>query len=244
MDTNGFPDMPTRVGMGVLDLTTPAFTAIAILAALRHRDSTGEGQRIDMSMFDVAVILSQQSMVYHLGGLPVRIGPSSHIFAPEYLFRTKDGYVYAILHTQESFRKLAEHFGEPDVADNPRFATNDDRLRNREELLRIASGWFATLSKEEAVDLVTRIGGVAGQLRELKEQLHDPHVEARQLYVDFTMPNNEKVRIPGSAFRMEKTPGVVTRPGLPVGYDNEEVYSRLLMIGKDELAELKSANVI
>ncbi len=244
MDTNGFPDMPTRVGMGVLDLATPAFTVIAILAALRYRDLTGEGQRIDMSMFDVAVILSQQSMVYYLGGLPVRIGPSSHIFAPESLFKTKDGFAYAIIHTQEAFQNLAEYFGESQVAEDPRFRTNDDRLRNREELLQIASGWFARLSTKEAVELVMSVGGVAGELRDLKEQLHDPHVEARHLYLDFTMPNNEKVRIPGSAFKMEKTPGVVSHPGLPVGYHNEEIYSGLLMISKNELAQLRTEGVV
>lgn len=67
MDTNGFPDRPTRVGMGILDIMTPAYTAVAIMATLRLRELTGEGKRIDMSMFDVAVLASQQSMIYYLG---------------------------------------------------------------------------------------------------------------------------------------------------------------------------------
>lgn len=244
MDTNGFPDMPTRLGMGVLDLATPAFTTIAILAALRYRDMTGEGQRIDMSMFDVAVLLSQQSMVYHLGGLPVRIGPSSHIFAPEHLYRTKDGFVYAIIFTEEAWKKLTEYFGQPELAKDKRFQSNDDRLKNREPLLQIISEWFAGLSTKDAVQLVMNIGGVAGELRNLETQLYDPQVVARGLYLDFTMPSNQKIRIPGSVFKMEKSPGVVTHPGLPVGYHNQEVYSKLLKVSDSELTQLRNEGII
>ncbi len=244
MDTNGFPDKPTRLGMGILDLATPAFAAVAILAALRYRDKTGQGQKIDMSMFDVAVLLSQQSMVYYLGGLPVRVGPSSHIFAPEYLFKTNDGFVYAITYSEESWRRLSEYFGEPELAADPRFKTNDNRLKNRGPLLQIVGRWFESLSTKEAVEIVTKSGGVAGEFRELKEQLRDPHAIARGLYVDLMMPNEEKVRVPGSVFAMEKSPGVVVSPGMPLGHDNEKVYSGLLNLNSDDLARLRKDGII
>jgi len=244
MDTNGFSDRPTRVGMGILDLATPAFAAVAILAALRHKERTGEGQKIDVSMFDIAVLLSQQSMVYYLGGFPVRVGPSSNIFAPEYLFKTKDGFVYAITSTQETWRRLAEYFGRPELVNDPRFKTNDDRLSNKDSLLQIVSGWFELLSTKEALELMERLGGVAGEFRELKEQLHDPHTIARGLYIDFTMPNMESVRVPGSAFAMEKTPGAVVSPGMPLAYDNEKIYTNLLNFNLEELAQLRKDGVI
>lgn len=244
MDTNGYPDAPTRLGMGVLDLAAPAFVAVAILAALRHRDKTGEGQWIDMSLFDVAVLLSQQSMVYSIAGLPVRVGPSSNIFAPEYLYKTKDGYVYVVIHSEEAWQKLATRFGSPEVARDQRFKTNEDRLRNREELLRLTSEWFKQVTTQEAIQIINEIGGVAGEYRELKNQLYDPNVVARNLYTDVKHPSGNFVRIPGSVFRMSKVKGVVKHPGLPLGFNNDEIYRQLLNISSEELQQLKKEGVI
>ena len=246
MDTNGFPGMPTRLGMGILDLATPAFTTTAILAALRYRDLTGRGQWIDMSLFDVAVILSQQSMVYHIAGQPVRVGPSSNIFAPEYLFKTSDGYVYVVIHTDAAWRELAATFGRPELADDPRFRTNSDRLRNRSELLEIVSEWFASVTSERAMEIVNECGGVAGRFRELGEQLHDPHVVARGLYVDVGPEGDGvgPVRIPGSVFKLSKSPGSVDRASLPIGADNEAIYSGLLGFEASTLERLRLDGVI
>lgn len=246
MDTNGFPGMPTRLGMGILDLATPAFTTTAILAALRYRDMTGRGQRIDMSLFDVAVILSQQSMVYHMAGQPVRIGPSSNIFAPEYLFKTSDGYVYVVVHTEEAWRKLAAAFGHPELGEDPRFRTNNDRMRNREELLKIVSEWFAGIKSDEAMEIVNRSGGVAGKFKELGEQLYDPHVVARGLYVDMelSMEGGRRVRIPGSVFKLSETPGAVKKASSPIGSDNAAVYGEILGLDDAALKELRAEGVI
>ncbi|MEM4067936.1 MAG: CoA transferase [Candidatus Micrarchaeaceae archaeon] len=100
VDTNDLEGQPTRLGTSGLDIVTPMMADLAIGSALLYRNKTGEGQRLDIAMYDVAVLMSQQSIVYYLGGYPVRTGPSSFMHSPEYLFDTRDGKVYVIIHTQ------------------------------------------------------------------------------------------------------------------------------------------------
>lgn len=275
MDTNGFPNSPTRLGMGILDIMTPAYSAFSILAALRYRDLTGEGQRIDMSMFDVGVIASQQSMVYFLAGFPYRVGPTGMFFYPEYLYRTRDGYVYVIIHNDESWKRLCEYFGKPEFANDERFDKNEKRLMawkklienfkdpeivNRPdleikvsdpllsagiELHRTVSSWFSKLTKREAMDIVNMIGGAAGEMKSLKDQLIDPHVAYRELYVKVKTYKGEEVVVPGSALKLEKTPGKVKwGGGYPLGYHNEEVYMNLVGLNRNQIEEYKRKGVI
>jgi crotonobetainyl-CoA:carnitine CoA-transferase CaiB-like acyl-CoA transferase len=275
MDTNGFPERPTRVGMGILDIMTPAYAALAVLAALRLRDLTGEGQRIDMSMFDVAVIASQQSMVYHMAGFPYRVGPSGMFFYPEYLYRTEDGYVYVIVHNDEVWRRLCARFGRPDMGQDPRFSSNEVRLaawrrlmevfkdpevvnspsfrvdelgdpllRAGAEMHRTVSSWFAGMKSLEVMELVNSLGGAAGVMRRLGDQLGDPHVKARELYVELKIPSGGKVKIPGSVLKLERTPGEVLWPGLPLGYHNEEVYVKELGLSEEEFRKYREEGVI
>ncbi|BBD73612.1 formyl-CoA transferase [Sulfodiicoccus acidiphilus] len=273
MDTNGFPDKPTRVGMGILDIMTPAYAAVAILAALRLREFTGKGTRIDMSMFDVAVLASQQSMIYFLGGFPHRVGPTGMFFYPEYLYKTKDGMVYVIIHNDEAWRRLCEHFGRPDMARDPRFSTNQARLaawrklvetigdpdkllelkfsddgdpllKAGIELHRTVSSWFLSIGSEEVMRIVNSVGGAAGVMRSLKEQLTDPHVLARRMWLDLNTPSGAAVKIPGSAFKIEASEGAVVSPGLPLGYNNAEVYRSVLGLSTMEIEKLKEDGII
>ncbi|TRM74096.1 carnitine dehydratase [Sulfolobus sp. A20-N-F8] len=245
MDTNGFPEMPTRVGMGILDIMTPYAAVGAILAALRYRDKTGEGQRIDMAMFDMAVIASQQSMVYYLGNLPYRVGPSSSMFYPEYLYKTKDGYIYVIIHTDDAWKRLAEYFGREDLANNPNYRTNEGRLRHKEELHKIVSKWFEDLSTEEAFRIVSQAGGVAGRFRPLSSQLTDPHVRARELYKEIEIPSeNKRIILPNSVFKLEKIQAEVNTVPMPRGYHNFEIFKSLLGLTDDEIKRLKQEKSI
>ncbi len=244
MDTNGFPGKPTRLGTSGLDIVTPVFADLAIVSALRLRDKTGKGQKIDIAMYDVAVLMSQQSMVYHLGGYPVRTGPTSFMVSPEYLFETKDGLVYVIIHTEDAWTKLVKRFNRSDLLDDERFKGNERRVQNREILVQLLSGWFSNITSEHLAEIINEVGGVCGIFRETQVQLNDPETLARNMYPEFVLPSGERVKIPGSAFKLNDTPGIVKTPGLPKGFHNEEVYMKILGLTKDELNELKKTGVI
>jgi CoA:oxalate CoA-transferase len=244
MDTNGFPDMPTRLGTSGLDLVTPVFADLAIVSALRYRDLHGEGQRIDIAMYDVAVLLSQQSMVNYFGGFPVRPGPTSYMISPEYLFKTRDGFVYVIIHTEKGWKEFVRHFGHSELLENEKFSTNASRVKNQGEVIKIVGSWLSDLSSREVVEIVTRVGGVTGEFREVSEQLDDPNTKYRNMYPEFLLSNGQKVRVPGSAFKMSKTPGTITNPGLKIGANNEEIYGAILGIGDSELMDLKEQGII
>ena len=244
MDTNGFPDMPTRLGTSGLDIVTPVFADLAIVSALRHRDRTGEGQSIDIAMYDVAVLMSQQSMVYYFGGYPVRTGPTSFMLSPEYLFRTRDGRVYVIIHTESAWTKLVDYFDRRDLLQDIRFKNNEKRVENRDDLIKIVSTWFAELTNRELIEIIEKVGGVCGEFRETPVQLDDPETTARKMYPEFVLPDRNKVRIPGSAFKLSITPGIVNSAGLPIGFHNEEIYFGMLGIGAPEMFELKRSGVI
>ncbi|QIW23814.1 CoA transferase [Sulfolobus sp. S-194] len=243
MDSTGYPDRPTRAGMALLDFVTAAYAVIAVLAALIYRDKTGKGQFIDMSMYDVSLTLSMQSLTYLFLGHHPRVGPTSLVFSPEYLYKAKDGYVYVIIPTDEAWRNLAKKMGREDLINNPKYKTIADRIAYRDEINKIVQDYFKNLTKDEIVKLVIDCGGAAAPVRELKEQFEDPHVKDRNMFVEFLL-NGNKIIVPGSPFKMSETPGVIKWPGLPKGYHNEEVYRELLGLSKDEIEKLKREDVI
>ncbi|ARM76996.1 carnitine dehydratase [Acidianus manzaensis] len=243
MDSNGYPDRPTRAGMGLLDFVTAAYTVIAILAALIYREKTGKGQFIDMSMYDVSLTLSMQSLIYLFLGHHPRVGPTSLVFSPEYLYEARDGYVYVILPTDESWTNFIKRVGKENLLNDPRFKTVENRISHREEVKKIVQDIFRNMTKDEIVKLVVDCGGAAAPVRELKEQFDDPHVKVRDMFVEFLIDTN-KLQVPGSSFKMSETPGTIKWPGLLPGYHNEEIYGKLLGLTREEIEKLKNEGVI
>ncbi|WP_238842173.1 CaiB/BaiF CoA transferase family protein [Sulfolobus sp. E11-6] len=243
MDSTGYPDKPTRAGMGLLDFVTAAYAVIAALAALIYREKSGKGQFIDMAMYDVSLTLSMQSLIYLFMNHHPRVGPTSLVFSPEYLYKVKDGFVYIIIPTDEAWMNFVKKIGREDLLNNSKYETIASRVIHRDEINNIVQDAIRNLSKEEVVKLVIESGGAAAPVRELKEQFEDPHVEAREMFIEFLL-NSHKVKVPGSPFKMSETPGNVRYPGMPIGYHNEEIYGKILGLTKEELEKLRNEGVI
>src|SRR5690606_30048688 len=128
---------PQRVGVAVGDLTTGMYATIAILAALRHRDQTGQGQYIDMALLDTQISwLANQALNYFIGGdNPVRSGAQHPNLTPYQPFRTRDGYVIIAIGNDGQFRRFCDAAGCPELATDPRYLSNPDRNRHRATLI-------------------------------------------------------------------------------------------------------------
>jgi CoA:oxalate CoA-transferase len=243
MSTTGYPDSPTRAGVALLDIVTPAFAVAATLAALHDRDSMNKGSFLDMSMYDVAVALTMQSMIYLYAGYPTRCGPSSAVFAPEYLFKTRDGYVYAMIQSDEAWEKFCKNLNEMSWLAEERFRSIQGRVSNRAEINKMVQERVRGLSSDELVNLVISSGGAAAPFKELADAMNDTHALERNMIVKMPYGDTE-VELPGTVFKISGYSCGFEWPGLQKGYHNKEVFQEVLGMNEEEISALQHENVI
>ncbi len=186
---------PVRVGVPIADMCAGLYAATAILAALRYRDQTGRGQRIDVSMHDVQVsLLTHQAMSYFATGQnPSKIGSSHANLAPYQAFVGSDGeYFVLAIGNDRLWDDFCEALGEPELSSDPRFKSNPDRMRNKAELLAILNGQFSRKPAEFWIELAAKAGVPAGPISKLSEVLSDKHVLARNMVVQMENPRTGK----------------------------------------------------
>ena len=184
MDLTGSPDgEPQRAGVAIADIFTGVYASSAILAALRGRDSTEAGCHIDMALLDVQVaVLANQAMNYLIGGaVPHRLGNAHLNIAPYQNFAVADGQVIIAVGNDAQFRRLCALLG---VAGDARFATNADRVRNRDPLTEMLSPLIALRHRDELLAALAASGIPAGPINDLAEVFADPQVVARGMRID------------------------------------------------------------
>ena len=182
MSITGEPDgPPQKVGVAVVDVFTGVYAAVGILAALRQRDVTGVGAQVDMSLFDVgAAITANQAMNYLATGVsPKRMGNAHPNLMPYQAFPCADGWIIIAVGNDGQFRRFASLLGAPDLADDPAFATNPERVRNRSalepKLSELTSGW----EKGRLLAACEEAGVPAGPINDMAEVFDDPQIVAR-----------------------------------------------------------------
>jgi crotonobetainyl-CoA:carnitine CoA-transferase CaiB-like acyl-CoA transferase len=209
MSITGEPDgEPQKVGVALVDVVCGLFATVGVLAALRHRDATGEGQRVEVDLLSslLAALVNQSSAFTVAGEVPGRMGNAHPSIAPYELLATADGPLVLAVGTDRQFRALAEVLGAPELADDPRFAHNPDRVAHRDALTAVletrlaahpASAWAARL--RDAGVPAGEVNDIAGAFA-LAEQLGlDPVVELRR-------PAGPPVRLPRNPIRLSATP--------------------------------------
>ena len=182
MWNTGDPDRkPSRVGASPVDVATGMYTAFAAMAALRHRDRTGEGQRVETSLFDTAAAFMGYGYTHYsrTGEQPGRQGDSWGGYAPVGIFETADDPVYVSVMYQHLWERFCEVVGREEWLADPRFATDDDRTANREALTAAIEAAFAEHGREELVDALVEAGIPAGELRTIAEAAADEHLHER-----------------------------------------------------------------
>jgi len=184
MDLTGEADgAPQKIGVAFADIFTGVYASTAILAALRGREATGGGCHIDMALLDVQVaVLANQAMNYLIGGTaPHRLGNSHPNVAPYQTFQVADGHVIVAVGNDAQFARLCALLG---LAEEERFATNADRVRNREALVALLAPAIALRHRDELLDALAAGGVPAGPINDVAQVFADPQVIARGMRID------------------------------------------------------------
>lgn len=213
MSITGEPDaargQPVKVGVGIADVMCGMYATVGVLAALRHRDRTGEGQYIDLALYDSQVAWLINAATNHLvsGRVPRRLGNAHPNIAPYQTFAAADEHLAVAVGNDQQFSRFAEAIGRPDLAIDDRFRRNRDRLANLEDLQALIQ---AEISKDTALSWEQRllaVGVPAGRVATIDAVLTDPHTLAREMVVEMPGSGNEApVRLLGNPLKMSVTP--------------------------------------
>src|SRR3954453_3626215 len=194
MSLTGEPDgLPQKVGVPVADLFAGLYGCIGILAALRHRDLTGQGQQIDIGMLDTSVAwLANQGMNYLATGEdPARLGNQHPNIAPYQEFPTKDGYIILAVSNDPTFERFCKAFGQEQLLSDPRFATNATRVQNRQLVTDTLTPVMKSKTTAEWIEALEALKIGCGPINTLKEVFNDPHVIARNMVVEMPHASGE-----------------------------------------------------
>jgi formyl-CoA transferase len=245
MAVNGEPDgAPLKAPTFLADDLAALHGAVAALAALHHRDRTGEGQHVDVAMLDSVLHASDGYLTLAATGVPVaRHGAEAEFLVPANTFRCADGRVYLAAALDRQWRALAGVLGRPDLARAAGFATNDERRANRAAVNDVIGRWCAGRTVAEVVDRLTAAGLAAGPVRTFAQAAADPHVRERDMLQDTELSNGTRAPITGPAAKFSRTPTRV-RAGAPrAGAHTEEVLGEL-GVPDEEMAALYAAGAI
>ncbi|MEB2540497.1 CaiB/BaiF CoA transferase family protein [Burkholderia cenocepacia] len=237
---------PQKAGVAIADLATGLYSTIAVLAALAHRDRTGEGQYIDMALLDVQVALLANMNTNFLasGKPPVRWGNAHPNIVPYQTFQTSDGWIIVAVGNDGQFRKFVEAGGRPELADDERFATNPSRVRHRDTLVPILAEMVKARGKADWIGALEAAGVPCGPINDLDEVFDNEQVVARGMQVALPHPCGADVKLVRNPIRMSATPpDARTAPPL-LGAQTEEVLRDMLGYDDERIAALKAKQAI
>ncbi|MCE9682666.1 CaiB/BaiF CoA transferase family protein [Halomonas alkalisoli] len=237
---------PQRVGMAVADLTTGMNAVIAILGALHHRNQTGEGQHIDMALLDVQVSwLANQAQNYFCSGTPpTRTGEYHPNLVPYQPFPTADGEkVIIAIGNDGQFQRFCQAVGRPDLAEDPRFATNPERVRHRLELVALMVEITLTRPSNEWISLLSELSVPCGPIQNIAQVFEDPQVRAREMKIEL---ETEHGPVPGVAnpIKYSRTRLEYRKAPPALGADTDAVLARLLGKVPEEIGALRRRGIV
>ena len=237
---------PVKVGVALTDILTGLYSTVAILAALAHREQHGGGQHIDMALLDVQVAcLANQAMNYLTTGTPPRrLGNAHPNIVPYQDFPTADGDFILTVGNDGQFRKFAEVAGQPQWADDPRFATNKLRVANRAELIPLIRQATVFKTTAEWVSQLELAGVPCGPINDLAQMFADPQVRARGLAIDIPHPLAGTVPQVASPIRLSETPVEYRNAPPLLGEHTEQILAQVLGLEAEAIQQLRQAGVL
>ena len=235
---------PQKVGVAVADITTGMYSAVAILAALAHRERTGEGQYIDMALLDVQVaMIANMNMNYLVSGrVPRRQGNAHANIVPYQVFDAADGQFVLAVGNDGQFAKFCDVAG-CDFANDPRFKKNADRVRNREALIPLLAEVTRRRGVAEWVALLEPLGIPVGPINNLEQVFAHPQVKARNMQIDLPHPAGT-VPLVASPIKMSRTPPVAASAPPTLGQHTRQVLTEHLEIDEARYAELVAKGIV
>lgn len=250
MSITGLPDDapgggPMKVGVALTDILTGLYADIAILAALRAREVTGQGQHIDLGLLDVQVAcLANQAMNHLYGGTPRRLGNGHPNTVPYQDFPTADGHMIIAVGNDRQFQRLCEALGRPDLATDPDYRDNRSRLAHRDTLIPIIRGVLLTRTTREWMAIFEPLGVPCGPINSVADVFADPQVVARGDQIALTHANGREIPLVANPIRLSDTPVAYDRAPPTLGQDSREILESHLGMDDAEIAGLIASGVI
>lgn len=251
MSITGEPDGapgagPQKVGVAVTDLFTGLYSAIGILGALHHREQTGEGQHIDMSLLDTQVaVLANQSMNYLVSKEePKRLGTAHPSIVPYQAFETLDGHIVLAVGNDNQFARFCEACGLGYLSDDERYKTNPARVENRDTLLPLVAARIAQNSTDDWITMLEKARVPGGPINTMQRVFDDDQVKARGLALSLTGADGVEMPSVANPIRYSNTAIVYDKAPPHLGQDTEAVLRELLNLDADELSGLLNSEII
>ena len=246
----GQPDgPPTLPQFALADSFAGCYATMAAMFAVYHRDviGTGKGQMIDVSLWEsLFSMLGPNALVNEMTGEPpIRTGNRTITSAPRNIYHTKDDRWVALAgSTPATAIRLFGAMGKPEMAEDPRFATNRARLDNVEELDAIMQDWIDSQTLDEVTETLREAAVPVGPVFNVADIMANPHAQARDMVIESPDGDGPALKMEGVVPKMSDTPGAVHHAGRDMGADNSEIFEKRLSLSAEELAALKSDGII
>lgn len=245
----GFPDRkPVLNSYWISDSIAGIYGAFSIMLAIYHHRQTGKGQLVDLGLYEPLIRLMEDYIINYdvLGLVKERIGTASPSYAPDDLYECGDGkFVVLPVVTQIMFKRLTNAFGFPELIDDPRFNTNENRMKNSAELDKYVEGYTRKHTMEEVISVLEQHQIACGKVSNVVDLFNDPHIKERGNLISCFDPGlGKEITMQGVIPVLSETPGQVNWPGPPIGAHNEDIYRGLLKLSGEEYSSLKESGVI
>ena len=234
---------PFRLGVAIADIATGMFAVQGILAALFARERGAGGQRVDIAMLDAvtALLTYQASSAFATGATPMRMGNRHPSIAPYDTFAAADGEFVLAVGNDDQFRRTCEVLGQPALASDERFRTNQDRVRAGDALRRTLAPLLAAWTRADLLRALTAAGVPNGAVRSVTEALADPQVAARGMIVPLDHATAGPIRVLGTPLKLSETPAGVRTPPPALGQHTVQILRDDVGLSDAEIRDLTTS---
>ena len=246
-EADDFPGAsPQKAGVAIADIFTGMYASTAILAAVVHRDQTGQGQYIDMALLDtqIAVMANVSSAYLCSDKVPRRWGNASPIIVPYQTFPTSDGWMIVAVGNDGQFKHFVAAGGEAHLAENPLYINNPLRVENRKSLISLLEVMTRRKTKAEWISLLEAANVPCGPINNFEEVFDNEQVKARGVQIDVPHPTTGNMKLVGSPMRLSETPVEVRMAPPTLGQHTNEILEERLRLDPQAIASLQEKGII
>ncbi len=237
---------PLKVGVAVADLFTGLYATIAILAALRHAEATGQGQHIDMALLDcqTAVLANQAANFLVSGQAPKRLGNAHPNIAPYQVFPSQDGHIVLAVGNDGQWQQFCAAAGQSEMAEDPRYKTNAQRVAHRDSLIAGLLPIMASKTTATWITILEQASVPCGPIQTIDQVFQDPQVISRHMQQDMSRSDGTAIPLVANPIKMSLTPPIPRRAPPALGADTEAELKSLLGLSDAQIAGLRAKGII
>jgi len=237
---------PCRVGTSIGDIVAGHQAAIGILSALLHREKSGRGQYIDISMVDSLIYIMENALSRYTinGEIPAPLGSAHPTITPFQAFKTNSGWIITPIGNDKLWKDFCLALNRKDLINENKYKTNALRTKNRTELCEIISSIMITKETEEWMKIFDKYKLPYSPLNNIKDVVNDEQIQYRKMIVEINQPRVGAMKISGSPFKMSETPSGVSAPAPLLGEHTDDVLKDILNYSIEDIAELRKNSII